>query len=357
MEYKENIRKLLPDELAACIEESTIHMADQYTSSPEVLRVGEAVIGTLGNFSASIGKAKSKKTFNVSAIAASALSNDEVLRYNADFPSDKRNILYIDTEQGRHHCQKVLKRIVRLADLPTDVEPKKLKILALRKYTPEERLDIVEYALETIPNIGLVILDGIRDFVYDINSPSEATRIISKLMQWTEDLQIHIHTILHQNKNDEHARGHIGTELNNKAESIMQVEVNKEDKSISIVEAVHIRDKVFEPFAFRIIEVALPELVESYAPKEKKVGRPKKEPFDPYKDISETVHRKALELTFANGDISGYEQVREALQNGYASAGYKLSYNKSVDVLKFLTNKRMVVKEKNGYHFMPDFHY
>ena len=56
----------------------------------------------------------------------------------------------------------------------------------------------------------------------------------------------------------------------------MQVEVNKEDKSISIVEAVHIRDKEFEPFAFRINEEALPELVESYAPKEKKVGRPKK---------------------------------------------------------------------------------
>ena len=143
-------------------------------------------------------------------------------------------------------------------------------------------------------------------------------------MQWTEDLQIHIHTILHQNKHDEHARGHIGTELNNKAESIMQVEVNRENKSISIVEAVHIRDKEFEPFAFRINEEALPELVESYAPKVKKVGRPKKEPFDPYKDISKTVHRKALELTFANRDISGYEQVREALQNGYASAGYKL---------------------------------
>ena len=137
----------------------------------------------------------------------------------------------------------------------------------------------------------------------------------------------------------------------------MQIEVDKDDKSVSVVEAIHIRDKEFEPFAFRINDEALPELVESYAPKEKKVGRPKKEPFDPYKDISETVHRKALELTFANGDINGYEQVREALQNGYASAGYKLSYNKSVDVLKFLTNKRMVVKEKNGYHFMPDFHY
>ena len=89
-------------------------------------------------------------------------------------------------------------------------------------------------------------------------------------MQWTDDRQIHIHTVLHQNKNDEHARGHIGTELNNKAETIMQIEVDKEDKTVSVVEAVHIRDREFEPFAFRINEEAIPELVESYLPKRKR---------------------------------------------------------------------------------------
>ena len=357
MENKDHSQPVMSDSLASMMEEATISVSNTYTQSPEVLKIGDSVIGTLGNFSASIGKAKSKKTFNVSAIVASALSEGRVLHYRSEFPSDKRCILYIDTEQGRHHCQKVLNRILRLANLPANIDPENLKLLALRKYSPEERLAIVEYALDTIPNIGLVIIDGIRDFVYDINSPSEATRIISKLMQWTDDRQIHIHTILHQNKNDEHARGHIGTELNNKAEAIMQIEVDKEDKSISIVEAVHIRDKEFEPFAFEINEDALPELVESYSPKEKKVGRPKKEQFDPYRDIPESVHRNALELTFANGDISGYDQVREALRVGYANAGYKLSYNKSVDVLKFLTNKRMVVKEKNSYHFMSDYHY
>lgn len=357
MENKDHSQPVTSDSLASMMEEATISVSNTYTQSPEVLKIGDSVIGTLGNFSASIGKAKSKKTFNVSAIVASALSEGRVLHYSSEFPSDKRCILYIDTEQGRYHCQKVLNRILRLANLPANIDPENLKLLALRKYSPEERLAIVEYALDTIPNIGLVIIDGIRDFVYDINSPSEATRIISKLMQWTDDRQIHIHTILHQNKNDEHARGHIGTELNNKAEAIMQIEVDKEDKSISIVEAVHIRDKEFEPFAFRINEQALPELVESYSRKEKKVGRPKKDPFDPYRDIPESVHRKALEQTFANGDINGYDQVREALQTGYANAGYKLSYNKSVDVLKFLTNKRMVVKEKNSYHFMSDYHY
>ena len=69
-----------------------------------------------------------------------------------------------------------------------------------------------------------MIIDGIRDFVYDINSPSESTKIITLLMQWTDERQIHIHAILHQNKGDENTRGHIGTELNNKAETVLLVE-------------------------------------------------------------------------------------------------------------------------------------
>ena len=244
---------LSPEELAAYMAESTISVTSTYEHSPVVLMVDDTVIGTLGNFSASIGKAKSKKTFNVSAIVASALSGSSVLHYRSTFPENKRKILYIDTEQGRYHCQLVLKRILRLADLPEYKNPDNLIMLALRKFSPKLRLAIVEQAIGTIPDLGLVIIDGIRDFLYDINSSSESTDIISKFMQWTDDRQIHIHTVLHQNKNDEHARGHIGTELNNKAETIMQVEVDKEDKTVSVVEAVHIRDREFEPFAFPIM--------------------------------------------------------------------------------------------------------
>ena len=219
-----------------------------------------SVIGTLGNFSASIGKAKSKKTFNVSAIVAASLKNGTVLRYVAELPENKRKVLYVDTEQSHYHCLKVMKRILRLAGLPDDRDNEHLEFLALRKYTPEQRIRIVEQAIYNTPDIGLVIIDGIRDMVYDINSPGESTRIISKLMQWTDDRQIHIHTILHQNKGDENARGHIGTELNNKAETVLLVEKDKSNGDISNVSAMHIRAMDFEPFAFRINDNALPEL-------------------------------------------------------------------------------------------------
>ena len=64
-----------PEELRAYIDESVISVTGTYDQSASVLMVDDFTIGTLGNFSASIGKAKSKKTFNVSAIAAAALIN------------------------------------------------------------------------------------------------------------------------------------------------------------------------------------------------------------------------------------------------------------------------------------------
>lgn len=66
----------------------TIHLkiTDTYDVPPEILWVNGSTIGTLGNFSASTGKAKSKKTFNISAIVAAALKNDEVCNIQHSCP-------------------------------------------------------------------------------------------------------------------------------------------------------------------------------------------------------------------------------------------------------------------------------
>lgn len=342
-----------PEELTLCIEESA-RAADACEQSPAVLRVDGSVIGTLGNFSASIGKAKSKKTFNVAALTAAALTNGSVLHYRASFPEEKRGILYIDTEQVRPHCQQVLRRILRLAGLPEERDPDNLVMLTLRKFPPDMRLAIVDHAIGTIPHLGLVIIDGIRDLLYDINSPKEATDIISRFMQWTDDRQIHIHIILHQNKNDENARGHIGTELNNKAETVMQIEVDKEERSISVVEAIHIRDREFEPFAFRINSETLPELVEPYQPRKRGAGRPAKGPFDPARDIPEDVHRAALDAVFAEGSIGSYREYQERLKEGYELQGVKFGGNHATKVAAFLREQQMVIREDNAYRLNPD---
>ena len=329
MESNERIEEVTRENAIIIWQASRLSIGMKCEKAPEILKANGTVVGTLGNFSASIGKAKSKKTFNVSAIVAAALKNGTVLLYSAELPKDKRKILYVDTEQSPYHCLKVM-----------------------------ERIAAVEQAIYNTPELGLVVIDGIRDMVYDINSSGESTRVISLLMTWTGERNIHIHTILHQNKGDENARGHIGTELSNKAETVLQVEKDSKNPDISTVKTAHIRAVDFEPFAFRINEEALPELLDGYQFNDKDTEKGNRGKFDPYRDITERQHRIALEAAYTLKDEYGYKELEGALREAYASVGVRLSDHRLRDLITVLKNKRMIVQE-NGrkYTFKPDFHY
>ena len=109
MDYMKEIKEISAEQAIILWQASRLSLSKIYEKAPEILKVQGSVIGTLGNFSESIGKAKSKKTFNVSDIVAAALKNSTVQRYVAELSENKRKILYVDTV---HHCLKVMKRIL-----------------------------------------------------------------------------------------------------------------------------------------------------------------------------------------------------------------------------------------------------
>ena len=330
-----------------------IRATDKYVTPPEVIRVGSSTIGTLGNFSASTGKGKSKKTFNVCAIVASAISGRKVLNYESNFPADKKRILYFDTEQSSFHCHKVLERINCLAGLPAEQDCDLIEFVMLREYGPLERRQIIELALAERPGVGLVIIDGLRDLLYDINSSNESAEVIGLLMKWSSQYNLHIHTVLHLNKGDDNVRGHIGTELNHKAETVLQISKNEMDGSMSEVHASLIRDRDFPPFAFRINPQGLPELVEDFDPRPKA----KLKIFD-YENMDEDLHTKALGVAFGSTDGPlAFSPLIDRLTVGYATIGYDRSRNVHIKFLKFLLKNGIVRKEGKDYFYNRDFHY
>ena len=330
-----------------------IRATDKYTMPPEVIQVNNSTISTLGNFSASTGKGKSKKTFNVCAIVASALTGKKVLNYEAHFPDGKNRVLYFDTEQSSYHCHKVLERINRLAGYPAEMDLSLIEFVMLREYNPIDRRQIIELALAERPEVGLVIIDGLRDLLFDINSSPEAAEVIGLLMRWSSHYNLHIHTVLHLNKADDNVRGHIGTELNHKAETILQITRNEADGKVSEVHASLIRDRDFPPFAFQINEEGLPEIVEGFDSK----PRSKRAVFD-YEIMAEELHRRALEVAFDAITVPIlYTPLLGRLGIGYASIGFERSRNIIVNLLKFLIKNEMIKKEGKGYVFNRDFHY
>ena len=329
-----------------------IRASDEFEIPPEVIRIEGTTISTLGNFSASTGKGKSRKSFNVSAIVASALTGRKVLNYEASFPEGKDRILYFDTEQSPDHCRTILRRINKLCGYPEKKDDDRIRFAFLRQETTLDRRDIIEYALITEPNIGLVIIDGLRDLLFDINSSTEAAEVIGLLMRWSSQFNVHIHTVLHLNKGDDNLRGHIGTELNHKAETILQIKVSEEDENISEVSASMVRDRKFPPFAFSIDDEGVPVLEEDYEFDPK----PKRESFN-YKKMSEEKHRDALDKAFEGAAKVGYGELIDRLKVGYEAQGFGRSYAILSKLKTFLVENGMIIKENKKYLYNRDFHY
>lgn len=345
--------RLTLEEFRKIWESILIKASDEYETPPEVIRIEGTTISTLGNFSASTGKGKSRKSFNVSAIVASALTGRKILNYEASFPEGKERILYFDTEQSPNHCRTILRRINKLCGYPEKMDDDRISFAFLRERSTLERREIIELALSTEPEVGLVIIDGLRDLLFDINSSTEAAEVIGLLMRWTSQHNLHIHTVLHLNKADDNVRGHIGTELNHKAETILQISRNENDGKVSEVHAALIRDRDFPPFAFQINDEGLPEVIEGFDFKPKN----KRAVFD-YEIMAEELHRRALEVAFEAITVPIlYTPLLGRLGIGYASIGFERSRNIIVNLLKFLIKNEMIRKEGKGYVFNRDFHY
>ena len=61
MDYMKETKEISAEEAIILWQASRLSLSKSYEKAPEILKVHGSVIGTLGNFSASIGKAKSKK--------------------------------------------------------------------------------------------------------------------------------------------------------------------------------------------------------------------------------------------------------------------------------------------------------
>ena len=270
----------------------------------------ETIIATLGECSLIIGKAKSKKTFSLIMFFHAIVANQTTRNnFKGNLPEGKTRAIFFDTEQGEYHVQKFDKRVCNLLSI---TDPPNFESYPLRKFTPEERLAIINQVIEDTPDLGFVAIDGIRDLVNSINDEEEATRIASHLLKWTEERKIHIVTVLHQNKGDNNARGHVGTELVNKAETVLSVTRDTDDNELSIVTAEYCREQDPEPFAFRINEHGLPEIDLEWTPAtglNNKVTNPQ--------DVSDTIHYLKLSEIFRNAQEQRGSELIDRIKNSY----------------------------------------
>ena len=278
-EPKESEEPTEDDLLTKYLLDPTEHISNPPSVLELRLGLETYTLGTAGNISLIQGKAKSRKSYFVSALAAAAIRqgfNENLLKAGIV----KGKVIFFDTEQGDFHAQRVNQRTLHLAGIPVEQGQEYLKYFALRRAdTNADRLAIIEYVLKRIEGVSLVIIDGIVDVANGVNEEAESIALVSRLMKISADLNLHLVTVLHENKNDRGAKGHLGSYLVQKSETVYGVS-RSEDGFTTYIEGLYTRNASFPDLELSVqgrdVDISVKEM-EGPAGKEFSPSRPRKD--------------------------------------------------------------------------------
>lgn len=249
--------------------EALVDIGAHVPAPPIAISIGEdlevspprpLIFGTYGNISLIKGEEKTRKSFAKSMILACALGgkannySEEIRSHNLG----ERYVVEIDTEQDPYYVSLNTNRVVQMVG----AKPPNYIALQLRPYTFRQRMEVLRYLFEQSPikdQLGLVFIDGYVDLLQDFNSLEESNSLTNKLMGWSSKAKCHISGILHLNPGTQKGRGHLGTILQQKCETVAIV---RKEGAYSILECQRGRGKSFDPVAFTVNKSYQPYQVE-----------------------------------------------------------------------------------------------
>ena len=159
-------------------------------------------------------------------IAASFGLEGDTLGIKSDNPN-KYALVHFDTEQSPFHQYKVVE--LALSRVGITRHPYWLRSYRLADLGPSELVEMLECELrdanEEHGGIHSVLLDGVADFVVDVNSSKDCPEFVTKLHRLAIEYDTVIVCILHLNPGStDKSRGHLGSQLERKSETVLRLE-------------------------------------------------------------------------------------------------------------------------------------
>ena len=332
------------EQIKKIVESSLLKADHKFEYPPVCLEIageyGNQIFATLGNFSTILAAPKVGKTTATAVIVSALLTGKQISNFIPSLPANKKVIVWVDTEQANPECVSTIQLISNQVFGNKTEHPGNLKFLALRQYGKSIRLEAIEYILKNTENVGFLIIDGIRDLVQSINDEREATLIADNLLRWSQENNIHILTILHQNKGDTNGRGHIGTELMNKAETVASLDRGDNNGTrTTIIEPKLTRHKEFEAFAFTIESgiVIESEIKQGYQPKSPKAN-----------ELTLNELNSILKQVFTNGESYRFSLLQNKLKEVTSDMFDSFGMNKCSDLIKRLHQEGYIIQRENS---------
>jgi len=167
---------------------------------------------SLGDLHMIQAQAKQGKTTLITIMVAAILAGQwGVVEYALDRPA---KVVVFDTEQFECDTFRQYQSMMAMGHMKTE-NLSLLTVYNLRGMSYEERNEFIRmYIRREKPT--LVVIDGIRDLVPDINDPIACPQFVQDMMQLASEVECAIIGVLHNNPGEGKARGWLGTEWINK---------------------------------------------------------------------------------------------------------------------------------------------
>lgn len=252
---RENFTKLflelletLYNDTMVMLKSCQIDFANPPEKAQEVIFVNDVPLGTQGNLLCVTGGEGTGKSNYVAALIAGALAEQSVqvdtLGVSVSENIGKKAVLLYDTEQSEVQLYKNTGSLLKRAKLYPNM-PKHFNAFYLTAMSRKERLQSIEQSMDMYYHqyggIHLVVIDGIADLIRSANDEVESIAIIDNLYRLAGIYKTCIICVLHFIPNGMKLRGHIGSELQRKAATILSIEKD-DDPTVSVVKALKVRD-------------------------------------------------------------------------------------------------------------------
>lgn len=199
-----------------------------YTPPPEnvILKIRDAVVGTLGNFICFSGLPKAGKSTFINALIASPYTTFKSLfGMSLHLPPDRPFIAYFDTESAINEFYKNIDRIKYFTE--NKKVPIELHAFQLRQDNHETIKLMLDVYLEHNKFTSVVIIDGLLDLMLNFNDEKESKLLIDYFKVITMKYNILIVGVLHTGKKENNTIGHLGSAVDRYAQSIVEVVKDK----------------------------------------------------------------------------------------------------------------------------------
>lgn len=185
------------------------------------------------------GKSGVHKSRLVEIMASCLLSQGKTYRLGFQANEEKEfHILYVDTERNlKEQFPYAVQQIKRLAGFSIEDEVEWLDPISLIDIPREKRFAVLDAFLNhlrlKLERHLIVILDVVTDCVEDFNSSKKSMELIDLMNVMINEHDLTFFCVIHENPNGgDKARGHLGTELNNKSSATLQIKFETDSSEL-----------------------------------------------------------------------------------------------------------------------------